>query len=229
MRPARLLPCLASGRGLLARPLGLALGLFHPLAGALELLFGDPHAMPGDFGKQPSSLERRDRLACRRGCFGACIWRGPICSGTVCTVFCAGARLTGGSLLAGCLPHARSRVVGEGRPVSHNGRALATAILSTECVNNPVHTGAWRRQSRCGSKGLRQRGQGLISAEALAAAERRRRALSACGRATSWQSLDCGRRSCCDRAPHRPLSAPAPGACARRPARDRGRRGRSSL
>ena len=39
----------------------------------------------------------------------------------------------------------RKRSSGGGRQVSHNGRALATAILSTEFVNNPVHTQARRR------------------------------------------------------------------------------------
>ena len=57
----------------------------------------------------------------------------------------------------------RKRAGGGGRPVSHNGRALATAILSTEFVNNPVHTAAWRGQSHCRSKGLHQRGQRLSS------------------------------------------------------------------
>jgi hypothetical protein len=57
----------------------------------------------------------------------------------------------------------RKRAGGGGRPVSHNGHALATAILSTEFVNNPVHTEAWRRQSHCRSKGLHQRGQRLSS------------------------------------------------------------------
>jgi len=41
-------------------------------------------------------------------------------------------------------------------------------ILSTEFVNNPVHTGAWRRQSRCGGKGLHQHAQRLTSREEAA-------------------------------------------------------------
>ena len=43
---------------------------------------------------------------------------------------------------------------------------LPPRFLSTEFVNNPVHTRASRRQSRCRCKGLRQRGQGLSSARA---------------------------------------------------------------
>lgn len=57
----------------------------------------------------------------------------------------------------------RKRAGGGGQPVSHNGRALATAILSTEFVNNPVHTATWPGQSHCRSKGLHQRGQRLSS------------------------------------------------------------------
>jgi hypothetical protein len=52
---------------------------------------------------------------------------------------------------------------GKGRPVSHNGPVLATVILSTDFVNNPVQRAAWPGQSRCASKGLRQRGQRLTS------------------------------------------------------------------
>ena len=54
---------LCGWRGLLAGPLGLALGLFYPLAGALELFSGDPHALPGDLRLQPRALQRLRRLA----------------------------------------------------------------------------------------------------------------------------------------------------------------------
>lgn len=52
---------------------------------------------------------------------------------------------------------------------------LPPVILSTDFVNNPVHTVARCGQSRCRSKGLRQREQRLSSrrAEGVASAERR--------------------------------------------------------
>lgn len=53
--------------------------------------------------------------------------------------------------------------MGEGGPVSHNDCALATLILSTEFVHNPVYTGMRHQESRCRGKGLRQNAQGLSS------------------------------------------------------------------
>src|SRR5579883_2744391 len=49
VRLARLLPRFARRDGLLAGPLGLSFGFFHSLAGALELLFRNPHALPRNF------------------------------------------------------------------------------------------------------------------------------------------------------------------------------------
>ena len=51
---------------------------------------------------------------------------------------------------------------------------------------------------------------------------------SARARAASWRSRGCGRNSCCDRGRRRRPSVSAPRACARRPERDRDRRGQSS-
>jgi hypothetical protein len=60
-----LLPYLAGGRGLLARPLGLPFGLFYAPAGALELFFGDPYALPCDFRLQTRPLQRLRRFPLR--------------------------------------------------------------------------------------------------------------------------------------------------------------------
>ena len=60
------LPHFSSYGSLFPRPLGLALGFFHPPAGPLELLFGDPDALPRDLGLQPRALEGLCRLT-RRG------------------------------------------------------------------------------------------------------------------------------------------------------------------
>ena len=62
MRLAGLLPHFARGRSLLARPLSFPFGLFYPLAGALELFSGDPHALPRDFRLQTRALQRLRRL-----------------------------------------------------------------------------------------------------------------------------------------------------------------------
>ena len=67
---ARLLPRLSGRASELAGPLGLAFRLLYPLAGALELLFGDPQALLGDLGLQPCALERLDGLTGRAG-FGS--------------------------------------------------------------------------------------------------------------------------------------------------------------
>ncbi len=181
VRLACLLPHLASGVSLLSRPLGLALGLFHPLTGALELLFRDPNPLPGDLCLQPCTLQRLSRISRR-----ARRWRGSIRA-----FACRGPRRTGRPLFFCCLPHAKAGG-GKGRPVSHNGPGLATVILSTDFVNNPVQSGAWRRQSRCGGKGLRQRGQRLISRRTGGTRSRRvarlpGRGLSACARAAWWR------------------------------------------
>ena len=80
---------------------------------------------------------------------------------------------------------------GKGRPVSHNGCGLATVILSTDFVNNPVQRAVWPGQSRCASKGLRQRGQRLTSRRTGQRGPRRAvrplARLNAIAPAASWQ------------------------------------------
>src|SRR6185437_7701459 len=158
MRLARLFPYLARGGGLLAGPFGLTLGLFHPLAGPLELFFGNAHALPGNLRLQPRALQRLSRRT-RGGGLRDCTRRGSICS-----VPRAGGRRAGGSLFAGSLPHAQSRPNSESvSSVTQWGRACHPGFLSTDFVNNPVHTVAQCGQSGCRSKGLRQPGQRLSS------------------------------------------------------------------
>jgi len=168
MRFARLLPSLTGDGSLLACPLRLPFGLLHSLTGALQLFFGDPHALPGDFRQQPRTLERLRRFP-RGGCVG-----GRARCGSVRAVTSAGRWCACGSLFGSSLPHAQSRVVAGGGQCHIMPACLPPRFLSTVFVNNPVHTGPRRGQSRCGGKGLHQHGQGLIS-------------LSESARATSWR------------------------------------------
>lgn len=164
---ARLLPSLTGDGSLLACPLGLPFGLLHSLAGALQLFFGDPHTLPGDFRQQPRALERLRRFPCG-GCLGRCSRCGSMGAIT------SADRCACGSLFGGSLPHAQSRVVAGGGQCHIMAARLPPRFLSTVFVNNPVHTGPRRGQSRCGGKGLHQHGQGLIS-------------LSGRARATLWR------------------------------------------
>ncbi len=97
VRFARLLPDLARGVGLLAGPLGLALGLFDPLSGALELLLGDADPLPGYLRLQPRALQRLRRLCCR-----GCPRRGSVRAPSRARRLCAGR-----SLFSCCLAHAK--------------------------------------------------------------------------------------------------------------------------
>jgi hypothetical protein len=85
MRFAGPFPRLARDCGLLARPLGLPLGFFDPLAGALELFFGDPHPLPRHLRQQTRTLYGLGRLPgggrVRPGSFGAVTRAGAVCAG----------------------------------------------------------------------------------------------------------------------------------------------------
>jgi hypothetical protein len=98
MRLTRFLPRLASRGRELPSPLGLAFGLLHALASALELFFGNPQALLRDLRLQSCALERLSRLCCGR--FGARARCCPIGAVTRAGQWCAG-----GSFFADRLPH----------------------------------------------------------------------------------------------------------------------------
>ncbi len=172
MRFAGSLPHFSSYGGLFPRPLGLALGSLHPLAGPLELLFGDPDALPRDLRLQPRALERLFRLT-RRGCAGTRFRRSAI--RTVCRL---GRWRAGGSFFAGSLPHRQMRVAREDQfhtmaaalpPLA--GRGLVTFSLGADLPRRQGHGSASVALPRSARARGQHRGGNAVAAGILAAVE----------------------------------------------------------